>query len=179
MSAVLLQAIMASTSSSGGSFIPPSPGSNNPSISANTTYAVQGWAYSPGTAYSGVNNSTAGYVRKAYLGQWTNTYADQNPSIFNNNPFQTITDDSYIAFGMSTTGENYCMEWKGYFKASATADWNFQATADDVVMFWIGDAALAPDNNNWTCNNGVNNGLDANSVSLVQDYWYPIGVRFQ
>lgn len=180
MSAVLLQAIVASTSSSVGPFTPPSPGSFNPPASSGLTYSAQGTPVGPGTGYAGVNNSTAGYVRKTYLGQWTSNYTDMNPSIFDGSPVETITDDSYISFGLqSTGGDNYCMEWKGYFKASATANWNFVVVADDVVMFWIGDAALTPDNNNWTCNNGVNTGLNANSVSLVQDFWYPIRVRYQ
>lgn len=176
---ILAQVIMASNVG-GGPFVPPAPGSFNPPTTSGATYSAQGSPYSPGTAYAGVNNSTAGYVRKTYLGQWTSNYTDQNPSIFDGSPVETILDDSYVSFGLQETrGNNYCMEWKGYFKASSTANWNFLVGADDVVMFWIGDAALTPDNNNWTCNSGVNSGLNANSVSLVQDFWYPIRVRYQ
>jgi hypothetical protein len=71
------------------------------------------------------------------------------------------------------------MEWKGFFKANATADWNFRVDADDVVMFWIGSPAINPNNSNWTSSSQTNSGLNYNSVSLVQDTWYPIRVRYQ
>lgn len=179
MSAVLSQIILASTASGTSSFIPPSPGSNSPPNSAGVTYPAQGTPADPGNGSGTPNPATTGLVRRAYLGQWSVNGQDNNPSIFDGSPFDTYTGDSYIAFGTQSTGDNYCMEWKGFFKANATADWNFRVDADDVVMFWIGSPAINPNNSNWTSSSQTNSGLNYNSVSLVQDTWYPIRVRYQ
>jgi hypothetical protein len=175
----LLQVALMSAGKSGANFIPPIPGSNNPPNTMNTSFSAQGTPYDP--VSSQPSQSTSALFRRAYLGYWANpsSYNDNNPSIFNGAPFDIQTSDSYIAFGIQTTGDQYCMEWKGYFRPNATANWNFVCQADDVVMFWIGDAALNPNNSNWLCNNGQNNGLNYNSVSLTQNNWYPIRVRYQ
>ncbi len=180
MSAVLSQIILASTASGNSSFIPPSPGSNSPPSTAGVTYPSQGTPADPGAGSGTPNPATSGLIRRAYKGQWSTNGEDNNPSIFNGvlSPFETTTD-SYIAFGSQSTGDNYCMEWKGFFKANATANWNFRVDADDVVMFWIGSAAYSPNNGNWTCSSQTNSGLNFNSVSLTQDTWYPIRVRYQ
>jgi hypothetical protein len=175
----LAQVILASTSSGGnGSFTPPSPGSNNPPNSAGVTYPSQGTPGDPGAGQGTPSPATTGLIRRAYLGQWSTNGQDNNPSIFSGSPFDT-TPDSYMAFGSQSTGDNYCMEWKGFFKANATANWNFRVDADDVVMFWIGSAAYSPNNSNWTCSSQTNSGLNFNSVSLTQDTWYPIRIRYQ
>lgn len=175
----LLQAIVAASSSKASTFIPPDPGSNNPPGVFSQSFGTQGTPYNPLTgSSSGPANFSYNLFRRVYKGSWTNTYADQNPSIFDGTPYSSGVDN-YIAFGLQTTGETFCMEWKGYWKAPSTGNWNFKVQADDVVMFWIGDAALNPNNSNYQCNNGVNSGLNQNSVSLTQNNWYPIRVRYQ
>lgn len=175
----LLQIALATASRVGASFTPPVPGSYSPPNSAGVTYPSQGTPADPGNGAGAPSPSSAGLVRRAYLGIWSVNGQDNNPSIFDGSPFSTYAGDLYIAFGAQTTGENYCMEWKGYFKANATANWNFRVDADDVVMFWIGSAAINPNNSNWTSSSQTNSGLNFNSVILAQDTWYPIRIRFQ
>jgi hypothetical protein len=184
----LVQALFASTATSGGGITFPVPGSASPPSGIGSTTAEQGVGYLdpggnlvsiPGTAVIGSVN------RRGYSGYWANisSYNNDNPGIFNGSPLEELAD-SQIDFGNQTTGSDYfCMEWRGYFKPSYSSGgfstWNFQVTADDVCMLWIGNAALNPDNSNWLCNSGVNSGLNAQSPSLYQDQWYPIRIRYQ
>ena len=167
----------------------PLPGSANPISYSLLTTEQQGVGYLdpggylasiPGTAVIG------SLIRRGYWGNWANPSSSNNdhPEIFAIPPLQTLADSS-IDFGNQSLDANYyCMEWKGYFKPSFSqpsngGPWNFQVAADDVCMLWIGNAALTPTNENWTCNSGVNNGLNLQSPTLVQDQWYPIRIRYQ
>ena len=179
----LAQIIFASTVLTGsGSITFPSPGSYSPPNTNGTSPGAQGGGYIDpgGYAASVPAPATSGFIRRGYSGYWANqgSYNDDNPTVFNG----TVLDsqaDSYVAFGYQDNSDTFCMEWKGYFQPNASGTWNFQASADDVLMFWIGNAALSPNNGNWTCNSGTNNGLNSQSPTLVQDQWYPIRFRFQ
>jgi hypothetical protein len=165
----------------------PVPGSVYPPSWISMTTSAQGseffdpsgnLASLPGTAVIG------SLIRRSYWGYWANPSSSNNdhPEIFDGPVLQTTVDSS-IDFGPQSVANNYCMEWKGYFKPSYSSGgfgpWNFEVAADDVCMLWIGDAALTPTNENWTCNSGVNNGLNLQSPSLHQGQWYPIRIRYQ
>ena len=166
----------------------PVPGSANPGSYLTQTTSAQGAGYlDPGGYLTSIPSPavTGSLIRRAYSGLWANTssYNNNNPGIFNGTPLETLAD-SFIDFGNQSTGsDNYCMEWKGYYKPSYSEGgfglWNFQTVGDDVCMLWIGLAALTPTNENWTCNNGVNSGLNLQSPTLYQDKWYPIRIRYQ
>lgn len=182
MSLLQISLLSAGLAGGGASFTPPSPGSNNPPGALNEMYGDLGTPYNPLTGDSGgASPYTAALYRRTYLGYWCNpsSYVENNPSIFNGSPIESYPGDNYIAFGSQTTGDQYCMEWKGYWRPPTTGNWNFKVSADDVIMFWIGDNALSPNSSNWQCNNGYNGGLNYNSVILTQGLWYPIRVRYQ
>ena len=141
---------------------------------------VQGTPYDPLGYLDSVSNGVSGLVRRTYDELWANedSYHNDNPSVFNN----TITDqrsDTNICFLDQETKEFYCMEWKGYFQPDSTGDWNFAISADDVVMVWIGEAALDPTSENWVCGDNTSYNVNPNSVSLIADKWYPIRIRYQ
>ena len=179
----LAQILFASTATSGGVAFP-SPGSNSPPNTNGTSPGAQGGGYiAPGGEVDSVPlPSTSAFIRRGYSGLWANqsSFNDDNPSVFNGTILDTQTGDNYVAFGNQDVGyHNFCMEWKGYFQPNASGTWNFQTTGDDLLMFWIGNAALSPNNGNWTCNSGLNSGLNSQSPTLVQDKWYPIRIRYQ
>ena len=175
----LLQAIVASTASNKRGKQFPDPGDGSPPNSLNTTYGSLGTPYDPGGNISSVSNYAGGFYRTAFLGNWSNTGWNNNPTIFDGTPAQATASDSTIAFNLQNTSDTYCMEWKGYINPTSTDTWNFQVTADDVCMLWLGSAALNPDDNNYLCATQSNSGLNANSVTLTRDQWYPIRIRYQ
>jgi hypothetical protein len=115
MSAVLLQAIVASSSQGGNrSIIFPSPGSNSPPNTLGTSYVSQGTPFDPGGYADSVPSpSTSGFIRRGYAGYWSNqgSYNDDNPSIFNGTILETQSNDNYIAFGSQDNSETFCLHF--------------------------------------------------------------------
>jgi len=156
----------------------PGEGSYQSSWSVIGGYIAQGTPFDPGGGVASVNNASVGWFRTIFSGIWSNGGSNDNPGIFNGSP-NFSTADSYGGFGQTGTGDNYCMEWRGYIQIFNTDTYNFLTDSDDVAMFWIGTAALDPDNNAPLCtsNNGFQ--LNANSVNLTAGLFYPIRMRFQ
>lgn len=127
-----------------------------------------------------IDNPQNGWMRRIYPGLWSLPGVNGNdvPGLFDGAPtFQEI--DTFGGFGQSGTGDNYAMEWKGYIQVFNTGNYNFLLDSDDIAMFWIGSAALAPNFDNkllWT-NNGSQ--LNANSPNLYTSLYYPVRMRFQ
>lgn len=178
MGKVLLQAAIQTASSTTTSAYPaPNSGSY---IGSKGSYAVQGSPINVGGEVGSVNNGWDGLVRRTYSGIWSNSGGNDNPSIFNGSPVETIDSDVYVSFGsQSVPATNYCMEWKGYVQAPNTDAYNFYLESDDYAMFWIGVNALNPDANMplLTTNNGGQ--LNIDSVNLTGGQFYPIRIRFQ
>ncbi len=143
-------------------------------------WSTQGSAFVVDGSVESIDNLSAGWSRKIYTGIWSVQGVNGNdvPGIFDGVPNFTVAD-AYGGFGTDMTGDNYCMEWKGYIQISTTGNYNFLLDSDDVAMFWIGSAAVTPNFDNkllWT-NNGSQ--LNANSPNLYSGLYYPIRMRFQ
>lgn len=182
MSAILLQAIVASsTTTIGGTIpVPPTPGSGQYNLLFSGTYAELGTPFNPGGGRSAVYNSQAGWLRNTYNGIWSNNGLNDNPSLFNDAPVDTVQSDNYGGFGQQDlSSTNYAIEWKGYILAPSTGNFNFLIDADDVGMFWIGTGALDPNNNTPLLSTNNSATVNSNSVTLIQGLWYPIRMRFQ
>ena len=183
-----LAGTLGSTSSGGGggggylaSAYGARPGWGNPSATGPSGVGSVGTPYDPGGNVSTVSgNPVTGALRRtSYSGAWINQ-GNYN-SIDNAGVFagaeQEVINDSRIAFQDDSTTENYCLQWKGYWKPSATGNWNFACNADDVVYVWLGSAALAPDITNYLVRG--TDSWNANSVSVTGGQWYPIRIWFQ
>lgn len=182
MSAILLQAIVASSATTiGGTIpVPPTPGSGEYNIFFSGTYAELGTPFNPGGGRSAVFNEWDGWIRKTYNGIWSTNGINDNPSLFNDAPIDTVQADDYGGFGtQSLDSQNYAIEWKGYIQAPSTGNFNFLIDADDVAMFWIGTGALDPDNNTPLLSTNNSATVNANSVTLTQGLYYPVRMRFQ
>jgi hypothetical protein len=179
MALALLQTLVMTASTQGNDYPAPHSGSYNTTYPGN--YTEQGTPFDPGggISYSSITNTWDGLVRRTYNGVWSNGGND-NPVLFNQQPVETIEADVYVSFGaQSNPNEYYAMEWKGYVAAPATTYYNFLLESDDVAMFWIGTAALNPDSNSPLCHSYNNTSLNANSVLLTGELFYPIRIRFQ
>ena len=157
------------------------PGWGNPDPNGPSGVGSVGTPYDPGGNVSSVPGSpVVGALRRVgYTGLWINngTYGSiDNPTVFNGTQ-QEILSDSRIAFQADNTIENYCLEWKGYWQAPTSNNYNFSCNADDVVYIWLGSAALSPDINNYLVRG--TDSWNSNSVSVVAGQWYPIRIWFQ
>lgn len=181
MSAVLLQAIVASSTTTGVAIpVPPSPGSGAYAQTFAGTYAELGTPFNPGGGRSAVFNQQNGWIRRTYSGIWSNNGLNDNPNVFNTNVVDFVGSDTYGGFGQQTlNSQNYAIEWKGYILAPSTGNFNFLIDADDIGMFWIGSGALDPDNNTPLLSTNNSATVNSNSVTLTQGLYYPIRMRFQ
>jgi M6 family metalloprotease-like protein len=77
-----------------------------------------------------------GLVRAEYLG-----YYDDDPSWFkSNSPWQTSVVTSIdIQTGQ---GDDFSIQWTGYFKPTETGKWTFTSISDDGSGVWIGESAI-------------------------------------
>lgn len=157
------------------------PGWGNPQQTGPSGVGSVGTPFDPGNNLSSVPGSPVnGALRRtAYNGLWANNgsyYSLDHPEVFNGTE-QEIISDSHIAFNNDNTINDYCFQWKGYWQAPTTANWNFSCNADDVAYIWLGSAALAPDITNYLCRG--TDSWNANSVSVTAGQWYPIRIWYQ
>lgn len=163
---------------SGGGGTYPEPGSGSYSFNGGGGFSQVGTAYDPGGALDNVTSPQAGWWRIAVPGTWSNSGNNDNPSIFQSAVSGIV--DTYGGFGFNQLSDNFAMEWKGYIRAYTTATyWNVRIESDDVARFWIGSAALDPDNNDSHAYSNNNTVLNNNSLLLTDGKWYPIRLRFQ
>jgi hypothetical protein len=120
---------------------------------------------------------TSGLYGRRYSG-----YFSDNVNFFNTAAFSG-TSKVYTNINSNWTegGDNFSIEWLGYFKPNITGLWNFETISDDASYLWIGDFAVGGyTTENATINNG---GAHAEvsrsaSVSLVSGVYYPIRIQF-
>ena len=161
------------------------------------TYASKGTPYAPGGEINSVSNSASGLFRSKYDGNFSEAALDL-PSTWDYTFFNTATliksiVDNDISFGNQTDGtrpgeHNFSIEWKGYIQAPASQNYNFFAESDDQIAMWIGtDAVSAPSNatrllgssNKALPGQAATAGVvNANSVTLVANKWYPVRIWF-
>ena len=142
-------------------------------------FSLAGTAYDPGGAVDGIYAASTGWRRVTTAGTWSVGGNNDYPGIFATEDQAVV--DAYGGFGYTNldAASYYAMEWKGYIKAVAGSYHTFYTTSDDVCMFWIGNAALNPTQQNaYVISNGGTT-YPTNSLLLTADKWYPIRMRFQ
>ena len=118
-----------------------------------------------------------------YRTSYTGYFAD-NP-----NWFETASviaggaNTSPIALGSATgSGNNFSIEWKGYFTPSTTELYTFINTSDDASYVWLGGAATASVMQTSTAliNNGGVHSVQTvtGSISLVSGSLYPMRIQY-
>lgn len=79
------------------------------------------------------------------------------------------------------TGDNYSIQWLGYFTPTTTETYTFYTSSDDASYLWVGNTALT----GYTTTNAIvqNGGLHgmqerSGSIALTAGVYYPIRIQF-
>lgn len=147
------QAVIAASS---GFIIATSPGGDQPSIPQEQTGL---WRRKANGVYSGDDPT------------WFDLHANLITSTYN-----TV---QYIHTDVNDTSAIFSLEFKGYFKPSATGIYRFRTNSDDGSWLWIGNAALDPSTQNANVKNGGAHGETyamGGNVRLTQNLYYPVRV---
>lgn len=82
-----------------------------------------------------------------------------------------------------TLGTTITWMYRGLFRPSSTADYQFRTTSDDASYLWLGSDAVSSDTTLNTSNALVNNGglhgsqtITSSKVSLTEGEYYPIAI---
>lgn len=82
-----------------------------------------------------------------------------------------------------TVGTTITWMYRGLFRPSSTADYQFRTTSDDASYLWIGSNAVSSDTSLNTLNALVNNGglhgsttVTSSKVALTEGVYYPIAI---
>lgn len=177
----------------------PAPNSGNYQTASQglngVNYSSAGTPYAPALVTTVPGTPAAGLIRNKYRDKtggysWNGTTSPgvNVPSNWDMNfpagyPFVKSTVDAYVSWGFqidTPENENFCMEWKGYFQAPATANFNMFITSDDDSVVWVGNNAY---NGNYTNSNyavKTSNALtrNTNTMQLSIAKWYPIRIWY-
>ena len=117
---------------------------------------------------------------EALQGRQFSTYFADNMSNLST-PNGTTTTLNRIS--SITLGTRITWVYRGLFRPSSTADYQFRTTSDDASYLWIGANATASDTTLNTSNAVVNNGgvhssttVTSSKVALTQGVYYPIAI---
>jgi len=119
-------------------------------------------------------------VTEALQGRQFSTYfADNMENLTTpNGSTDTVNRISSITLGTSIT-----WMYRGLFRPSSTADYQFRTTSDDASYVWIGFNATASDTALNTSNAVVNNGglhgsttVTGSKITLTEGVYYPIAI---
>jgi hypothetical protein len=161
---------------------------------AGITYGTLGTPYTPASVDSVPGTPTVGLRRYKYYDKnagysWNGTLSPGGlPGTWDMTfptgyPFVKSTQDTYVSWGQQTDtpeNTNFNIEWKGYFQAPATANFNMYITSDDDSVVWVGNNAY---DGNYTNSNfavrtsNVRTG-NTNTMQLTATKWYPIRIWF-
>jgi hypothetical protein len=127
--------------------------------------------------------------------KYVSGYFNDNPNFFINKTGITgnnVNNISNLSNGVNTdsrahvNGENFSIEWTGFFKPTHTGKWTFKTSSDDSSLLWIGENAV----NNYA--NGQNQPINLlvdnrgthsdvpkeGTINLTKDFYYPIRIQF-
>ena len=94
-----------------------------------------------------------------------------------------LNDGTNGCISITSTPQNFSIQWVGYFKPETTSsNWRFRTTSDDCSFLWIGTNALTGFS---TVNADVNNGglhadrtIISNAITLTAGLYYPLRIQF-
>lgn len=128
-------------------------------------------------SYKSANSLVAGLFRTTFSG-----YFNDVPSWFATaTSTATLVQTTIIEESSADNGENFSMQWLGYFVPTTTETYTFFLSSDDASFMWIGANAVSGFT---TVNATVNNaGLHGNvetsgSILLIANTSYPIRIQY-
>jgi hypothetical protein len=109
-------------------------------------------------------------------------YMSDNPNFF---ATATLSGTSFAYTNINSNwvegGNNFSVEWLGYFRPNETGTWNFRTTSDDCSFLWIGTFATSGFlTSNANVNNGGTHGPETASGTAIlsSGIYYPIRIQF-
>ena len=134
-----------------------------------------------------IANGLKFYIYNGYMNDNVN-YFDNNtnyvtaPNNGSSTLFSNLNNATNNINNAVIAGDNYSVQWLGYFKSNYTGNWKFSLTSDDCSYFWIGNNAVS---GYTTANANVNNRgihgdvtVTSSDIYLVNGYFYPIRIQF-
>jgi hypothetical protein len=125
----------------------------------------------------------AGLYKTTYAGYFAdnvNFFTTATPTTFGANPAGSVQTTT-ISEPISDDGENFSVQWLGYFVPATTETYTFFTTSDDGSFVWVGPNALS----GFTTGNAIvkNGGAHApvetsGTISLTAGVYYPIRIQF-
>lgn len=127
-------------------------------------------------AENGVANATPGLLRRKY-----NAYNNDDVTwMATQTPIESGADTSVTT---NNIGDNYSLQWTGYFTPPATGDYELAISSDDGSMLWLGTNATTDffNSSNMLINNGGLHGtvkVKSRTVRLESGAYYPIRIQY-
>ena len=128
-----------------------------------------------GTYWTNANFASGLYGRR-YSGNFNG-----NVNFFNTAAFSG-TSKVYTIINSNWTegGDNFSVEWLGYFLPNATGTWTFGASSDDFSNIWVGPLAVGgyATGNALVVNTSPVNTLRTGTITLTAGIYYPIRIQY-
>ena len=128
-------------------------------------------------SYNPVSSLAAGLYRTTYSGY----FADVPSWFATATPTANLVQTTVIEESSADNGENFSMQWLGYFVPTTTEAYTFFLSSDDASFMWIGANAVSGFTTaNATVNNaGLHGNIEKSGViSLIANTSYPIRIQF-
>ena len=134
-------------------------------------------AFAGPLSYKPAITLSAGLYRTTFSG-----YFNDVPSWFATaTSTATLVQTTIIEESSADNGENFSMQWLGYFVPTTTETYTFFLSSDDASFMWIGANAVSGFTTaNATVNNaGLHGPVETSgSVSLIANTSYPIRIQY-
>ena len=128
-------------------------------------------------SYKSVNSLVAGLYRTTFSGY----FADVPSWFATATSTATLVQTTIIEESSADNGENFSMQWLGYFVPTTTETYTFFLSSDDASFMWIGANAVSGFTTaNATVNNaGLHGNVETSGViSLTANVAYPIRIQY-
>jgi hypothetical protein len=129
------------------------------------------------------NTYTAGLYKRTYVGYFAdnvNWFATATPGTYGTNP-ATSVQTTIIQEPSSGDGEQFSIQWLGYFRPTTTETYTFFTNSDDASYMWIGANAISgfTTTNATVKNGGLHGNTEASgTAALTAGIYYPIRIQF-
>jgi hypothetical protein len=121
------------------------------------------------------------YIAGLYRSTYSGYFADAPSWFVTGQVTATTVQSTVIEDPIGEGGENFSMQWLGYFVPSTTETYTFFLSSDDASYMWIGSNARSGFSTaNATVNNGGLHGPIevSGNVALTAGVYYPIRIQY-
>jgi hypothetical protein len=121
------------------------------------------------------------YVAGLYRTTYSGYFADNVNFFATATATATTIQTAVIEDPIGEGGENFSMQWLGYFVPATTETYTFYLSSDDASYMWIGNNAVSGFSTaNATVNNGGLHGPVefSGTAALTAGVYYPIRVQY-